>query len=440
MKKYFFIGILLITTVVFAQYNLWQRFQPFNRNSANKGLPQKQNLTFNAALINNTTVSKGSSGSFARASSEYYATGSATLTTAASGNPAQPAYIFGGNGAGPGIQIQGARTNKIPDSDDLSQASWTTVGTLGVLVYAGTGSPDPAVTNSTQLTSGGSNAGRDRDSGILAASNVFIGSFYVKSTFGGNITCDITIEGSGATPETSTQAFTATGTWQRKSLAKTFTSAATGNAHLKIRITSNGNSILVMGAQLEQVNDATNPLAHNDGPTALIRTSGGAASTVADNLNFPAGNVNTPLGTVTVWVCPSFDNTQVVAGAAAEILSMGGATFGIDLTNGNFRDNYNGAQLNSTTSWFAGSCFNIAWTFDDANNIRQFYKNGSFISQSLTAVTAPGAVTFNIGNTPTLTANTAFDGQISNLHIWNVVLGAADIMAVFSAERGGYGI
>jgi hypothetical protein len=433
----------LFVGVVFGQVNnTWQGFQPKKRNVGTIPLPRPGNIIFKADLVNNITPSIGTAGSFARTGSVYYANSSTSLAVASGSIAAQPAFAYGGSGVGSGVQIAGARKNFITFSDDLSNAAWTTVGTLSVNNYAGTGSPDPGVPNSTQLTASSNTSGRKFDSGVLAANNTFIGSIYVRSVFGGNTSGKLSLLGTGGSEQVDTSFTTGTSTsvWTRVTVAKAFSGTAAGNASMQITIDSSSSTLFAVFAQIEQVNAASFVINRNAQPSPFIRTTGAVGTTNPDNLNYPSSNINPGLGTISAWVIPPCSNTDQAGSTGLYALSMNVNDVALVLSPTGVSGIYAGASFTGSTTYAINTPIHIAYGFDDANNLQAVYKNGVSVGTSAAAITAPVASTFNIGATTSLASQSAVDGPVSRVRIWNVKLSDTEVTQIFNSERGFYGI
>jgi hypothetical protein len=405
------------------------------------GLPRAGNIIFSADLISSVTPSIGTAGTFGRASSVTYGSAAALYGTATSGNPAQPAFAFNGTGVGSGIQIAGARKNQLTQSQNfISTGPWSNVGTFTVDQNVGSTGPDGAA-NVWQLTTSAINSGKRIDTGIAAASQKFIASVYARVAFSGTIAGKLTLEGSGAS-ETVSQAITLTSTWQRFSVAVSFTAGALGNCFFQFTIDASGQAVFFDDAMVEHTTAVGFVLPRDSSPSPYIVSSGAAGTTVADDLTYPSANINPTLGTVSAWLIPTYADTAMNSNGAY-ILSMGtGAPNSIQCEIGPAKVTieYGATALIGATSWAANVPVLFTWSYDDANNLMAVYKNGAVVNTSVAALTTAAASTIRIGAFQTLSVPSALDTPVSRVRIWNVKLSDTEVTQIFNAERGNYGV
>lgn len=412
-----------------------------------ESLPLSGNIIFAADFASSITPSTGASGTLSRASAVNYTNtiavtqGLTSVVSAATNTPAIPAYAFGGSANSPGLQIAGSRQNLILQSNALTNAAWTVVGSLVTRTSIGSPHNAPNGTNATQLITSAINSGLTQSSAVTAISKTFIASIYIKGTFG-NTAYTLTVAGTGGTPETTTVSGTTSGTnWSRVTVAKTFSAAATGNATMSITLDANGGNACVAMAQLEQADAAgVLSLTRNAQPSPYIDTTAATVTTSADNLSFPSSNINTALGTISVWVTPPCANTDMKVGTGMYAFSMSDDVLSFYPYASGIQANYNGVSVPSATTYSANVPMQIIFTFDDVNNSLVVYKNGASIGSSAAAITAPAAAAITFGSDSSFHGNTFLDGIIGKSRIWNAVLSAAQCAQVFEIERTEYGV
>lgn len=131
----------------------------------------------------------------------------------------------------------------------------------------------------------------------------------------------------GGTPETTSQAFTATTTWQQVFIYKEFTGAGTGNAQMEITLTATG-TLQVSGMQLER--RLGGQFCNMAAPTTFIKTTTDTVEILPDFLWYKAyGNTNPKSGTFIVWAWLDCDSEDLIN-------SDGPTLFGIDGGQGNY--------------------------------------------------------------------------------------------------------
>ncbi|HSW48412.1 MAG TPA: hypothetical protein VLG67_05030, partial [Candidatus Saccharimonadales bacterium] len=151
--------------------------------------------------------------------------------------------------------------NLILRSEQFDNASWTKTANTTVTANSTANPVDADATADT--LSFAANAATDDISqtnspGTAAASKTYTASVWMKTT-SGTATVGMGIRGSsGGTTESTTTAQAVTTSWQRFSVTKTFTGAATGNGQMFL--SDNGNtsavSVIVWGAQMELASTA----------------------------------------------------------------------------------------------------------------------------------------------------------------------------------------
>ena len=262
------------------------------------------------------------------------------------------------------VLLEPQSTNLVPNSEDFSNASWTKTN----CTISANQATSPDGTLNADLMTATSNDARLEDtvasSGIIATQSI-----YVKSANGGDVDGQIDFAGAD------TVLFTATNEWQRVETTLTVTAIA---PRLRIRITNNGDSLYVWGAQVEALSYAT----------SYIPTSGAIATRLADSVS-GAGDATT------------FNSTEGVL--YAEISTLNGdsgsnRTISLsDSTNGNqirfyFPINIESQIIirvdvgGSTIYVFAYNIITsetpIKLAFRYSPNGMDFYVNGSLVSSS----------------------------------------------------------
>jgi hypothetical protein len=270
---------------------------------------------YNATLLAPTgctstlTVATGGAITFARASSATLETVS-TYTTCASDEARVSGTL--------GTLIESASQNELLYSEVLSDASWTTSGTLTVTDNTHAGPDGTMVADTIQSTTNGAYI---QSSAFTSTGLQLAGSFWCRSTSGSQ-TFDAKLWNiTGATSFVNLTGATATTTWARYVLARSSNSTST-NSHA-IRIypgqTTGQGTLVCTAFQLE--NDRRNV-------TSYIKTTSSATARPRDAITFTTG-VNGSQN-----FCVTFTNTPYLAGAWNAENSRHDMYFGIGTMGG----------------------------------------------------------------------------------------------------------
>lgn len=455
MKRRTLYKIASLLSVVFV-FSGWQGFQwDFSSSSDQIPIPRTSAITFQLNPATSLTPSIGTSGSFARASSVTYGVSTVLFGTVTSGNPALPAFAFGGSNSGSGVQIQGARTNQLFHSKTFGTTqqcaagptNWTNTGTFSVDQSTGATGPDGA-SGVWQLTATSSPSGKICNIGIAAANNTFTSSVYVKSTFGGNVGGSIIVEGTGGTPETTTFGFTATGTWQRVSVSKAFSAGATGNVQIRFQVSNGGTSLEFDDAQLEQNNGVNAILA----PSPYVPSTSGTAvaSSVLDNLNYPGTtNLNETTGSLSIWVNTMFAQNEGITGVGKFVINTHSVPSGMYIyfwpATPGFIFEWKGGEVSRNTGALTFSRGQwqhllITWSLSGGNLTSAIYRNGVVGGSGTNAATALTEGNIQLGGRVDLNNSQSGEYIIGRTKVWNVVLNSLEAKQVCLAEKGFYGL
>lgn len=323
---------------------------------------------------------------YTRASDLWYYNSTTSMTTVSDGIPATGAFALNAATSKNGMMFTLNRINSILQSEAIT-TTWTTTGTGTATAGVGT-----FLTNLTYgtLAASGSNFGIQQSIGTAAAGTKWVGSFYVQRHGGSDVSGLLTIEGdAGGTPETLTQAFTATSTVQRIFLYKTFTGSATGNVRMKITVNSASNTIRVGAMQLERRNGDPNQVPELLAPTAYIRTTTTATSGFLTQLVYESkNNINVTRGTAIVWMCPFHDEAATSQGNTPTLIGFPGHSTGYIfriLQNGNLTFQYDLAgltpvALQSSITFSANVWIQLACSWDTTAGIMKIYKDGALLN------------------------------------------------------------
>jgi len=362
-----------------------------------------------------------------------------------------PAFAFGGTGLGSGIQIQGARTNLLFQSKTFTTTlpvgmPWTNVGggPFAVDQSVGTLGPD-GLSGIWQITTNGVNQGKLCNVAVACANNTFTASVYI-AVGGANVSGVLSISGTGGTPETTTLAFTATTTWQRISITKAFSGAATGNAQIQFTINNNGAAMFFDDAMVEQNNTFNSILA----PSPYIASTTGlaTASSVLDNLNYPSSNLNITTGTLSLWVNPMFAQNEGIASVpkfvfTTDTLATGLALYYWPNTTEYFLDWKGGNSLGTGVLTFSRGTWHhilVTWSLSGANVTLKIFYDGVKKNEATGAATALTAGVLQYGGRVDL--NNAQSGEyiLGRSHVWNTVLNDSEAPQVYAQEKRLFGL
>lgn len=391
-----------------------------------------------------TTPQTGTAGTFARASSETFYDTFTSLATKTSGNACIPAFPLNGSGTRGGLYCGGARKNFVLQSE-APGTTWTAVGSptitndvgtfLGTISY-GTIAPAAA------------NEGIEQAISLASASNTVVCSVYM-SCDSGTVPVTITIEGdSGGTPETTTKQVTVTTTPQRFDHVKTFSGSATGNAKFKITI-DDTSTLRLGGMQVEHTNAST---FHTNmiKPSAYIKTTTAAATTVKDNLFYTGAEIAALSSkfTIMMWINVSWTQADLLNNAykliwgehnnalpGAIIYNHGGVdklVFELNTAATKF--------MRYTLSITRNVWFHLTFVADYEAGTFSVYKNAvalSLDSDSSAGVTAPtitglqfGGDAFSFGD-----GRTCLDGLIDEVLVFNNTLVPSEILYYYNAAN-----
>lgn len=400
----------------------------------------------------NVTPEIGSGGTFARASTMYYADSLTSLSSVASGNPAIEAFPFNGAGSEGGLQMMGPHANWILRSEELDNAAWSDVGAPTTGTNDGT-APDGNAT-ADSITANGNNEGRTQSSAVAAASTRFVFSIYLKRNGASNVACTLTLAGTGATPETTTQAATATSSWQRFYVYQSFTAAATGNATVTITVDTNGESVYAWGAQLEQTEQGTYGSLQST-PTCYIKTVAATAGTATESLSYPSSNITTlSTGSICFWMNPTWsDQDYTTSGRYHIAVEMTALTTllaaftthnststwkAIFYFGGTLITSLADTQTISRNTW---SHWVFAWDNTGAAIDFEIYQDGTSVKTNTTATpTTPSAGTVWVGTRDNGTFQGGLRGEISGLKWYDVRLDDTQVTTLYNSEKSNYGL
>jgi hypothetical protein len=156
--------------------------------------------------------------------------------------------------------------------------------------------------------------------------------------------------------------------------------------------------------------------------------------------------------TETVWqgnwtVCASmkFDviNTTTAGASDRPLLHHGIANTrqGLHLTQrssvfyfGLYGDDLQGGKVLSTNTWYY-----VTFTLNNSTYEKQIYVNGEFDRSNISGAYVGAGTNTRIAG-PSLGFGLYFDGNISNVSIYNRVLSAQEILQNFNATRGRFGV
>ncbi len=175
-----------------------------------------------------------------------------------------------------GLLVEGASTNRITSSNDLSAAGWTLIGGAAVSPGIGALTPD-GVTNGDVLSIPVDNSqAAFAVTHTPAAGESWTFSAWLRGTAGETVNIYVDRQAGGASQVSQTDIVLTAG-WQRVSVTHVFTAGPTEIfAAIRNSATTNAVSVEVWGAQFEQAEQAT----------SLIKTAGTAVTRAADNVQF----------------------------------------------------------------------------------------------------------------------------------------------------------
>lgn len=401
--------------------------------------------SFSADTDTGALVLTGGTGpiSITRASTKAYAASNSKtgILFASSGVIAAESFQYAGSSTRGGFLSSGSRKNLIINSDDMTAAGWTLVGTA---TRGNVASDTPfGGSTATQLNSFAVDDGILVGSATTSVNKTSTFTIYLKST-GLAFAAKIYIEGSsGAFPETVTKAITVNPTWGRFDVGVTFTAAATGNISGRVTFDAGSKSAFMSGGMLTNSNDGTFG-ERRTGPSAHVVTSGAAANDAADVISIPAANLDPLLGTFSCWINVPYNGTTIGSGNSKAIFDLNGGT---NLLAGSFRFStgvvrlmYAGAQVaNGVTALVADTWYHLVFTWNQPNSRWKVYLNGAQDATGATSQTAQVADTIFFAPS-TGTAGLYLDGTEGRPRIWKNELSASQVVQLFNAQRGFYGV
>lgn len=446
MSKWMCFLSMLWVSCANAQTNSWQPWQPYNMNFINRTAASP---IFEVGFGSSIVPEIGSAGTFARASTHTYGDSLTSLDYVTSGNPAVPAFPYGGAGTDGGYDVYGPRKNWIQYSENLGNAIWTDVGTPTAALNPGTTACPDGTNNANYLVSDAADEGVTQDSGEAAASTTWVFSAYV-ATLSSTLAGKLAVQGVGGTPETTNTAFTATTTWQRVVVAKAFSASATGDVQVQITLDAAG-ILLVWGLQLEKPLDASYGGATLK-PSQYIKTEGAVAVTADNVLYYPSANISGALtrGSISVWVNTAWGDGSLIASQVKAILSMSEAQLCLYTSNVGttaylaFTFGSGGTQIHSDSHAITAGAWRhyiVTWDNSGAAISSQIFYNGALVAtESAATPTTPTAANVYIGKYGSAYPTRTLDGIISNLKWYNKKLSSGQVSTIYNAEKGSYGL
>jgi len=453
------LSLLLLPTALLAQSrNGWQELQPFRGNYAARSgrLPQIDQLIFSSDFTSGITAQVGTTPTFSRASLEV-GPGSAadnSLVTFGSGIPAIPIWPYKFVSPNGGLFINRASKNLCLYSEAPATAPWAAVGTPTVTNNAASG-PDGVTNSAATIMADTSNEGITQDTGEVAANLHSLFAAYVRVATG-TLAGTLTIEGSGLVPETTSQAFAATTTWQRITVYKAFSALATGTINAKLTLDATG-TMIVSCFMCE-----ANVVGYEPGyiPDPYVKTTNAVAASANDAVAISDINAAMQKGTLSFWHFVTWDTTQTYgsddSGGYRVIFQYSSsvsdfrAYFGTRTNNSSLPWYYGGSLMGTWNALAAGmlqntwSHFIVTWDNSGAAIDYRMYWGMSAtpterFSNTTATPTTPGAGSLYLGQHSTVDQRVGGGQGFGRPHIWKVVLNEAERTQVHASEKSFYG-
>lgn len=293
-----------------------------------------------------------SGGTFARALEGSYQTGAATIAWAASGERRMEDR---GDGYGPCLLMEPARTNALLRSEEFGNASWTKTG--GTTVTDDTqAAPDGTVDADSVIFTA---SATDEISQTFTSADSDRACFSVWLRAAAPQTVRITILKRDGT-ELAAVSCSVTTTWQRFQVVGSLaTGATTAKAIIRNHSDAAARTVFAWGAQVEVgANIVT--------ASSYIRTTTAAVTRPADTLSYAAGDFPAEFRTrgLMVDAIPEISSTDLPTHANAMMAASftGASTTWIALTYGpaSFYTLLNGASVTASATWAARAFLRMA--------------------------------------------------------------------------------
>lgn len=391
----------------------------------------------------------GTSGTFTRSSSETFADGYThnDLDYVTTGNPAEGAAPYNGSGTALGVQFCGEIKNYILQSSHPA-TTWTQVGSPTLVQDSAAAGPD-SVALSAGIVVGNSGDGIEQDAGVAAASKDWVFSAYVRA-FSSTVDGLMILEGIGGTPETESEAFTVGTEWERVSVYKSFSGAATGNVKPEVLINEDGPVVLeVFGMQLERGYDGGVQGVNSKDPRCYVPTTTATVISAEDVLYYPLANFENKIetsGTIVAWIAPHRGyNRMVSANRSSVIFSINDLLnyFALNDTELEFRWGGNVVQRYTMSSYDANEWIHVAvaWEESGANFNIELFENGASLGTTSKATTAP---TFSTNAYVGFRSSVAYDeysfnGVIHDFRVFSEKLSVEDVLSIYDETKGIHG-
>lgn len=318
-----------------------------------------------------------------------------------------------------GVSIEVSSTNRVPYSDDFTNATWTKI--LATITANQIVAPDGTLTADlvTCTAAGGSYV--YANTGNTVGSNTF--SIYAKAGnqtkfglyigTGGSAT--YTLSGGGSV-DTGTGSIKSVGNgWYSCTVSYT---ATAGNSGVYRADMATGDTFYIWGAQLEAL-----PMA-----TSYIPTTTAALTRNADVLTFPnAGNVSDSQGTVLITATPAFDiPAGATPGYGYQILLDFGISNGHTAVFNNYLGHWDGSQWVFSPRWLPlkNITYKIAASWGTVG--QRNWLNGQPGTNAAFDGSINSLMNMTIGGWGGGT-NYNWGGTIKNLKIWKRALSDSDI-------------
>ena len=379
---------------------------------------------------------------YTRAATAIYpdATDDSAMTTYSSGTAAVETFPYLISSTQGGISLSTQTVNNILQSDNPA-TTWSIVGSAIANNGESTG-PDGADNSAGQIDLTGIGDGIEQSSVSAAASNEAIASAWVRA-LDGTISADIVVEGdSGGTPETTLTNFTATSSWQRVSVARNFSASATGNIRMQL-LSQEGDTVTleVWGMQLE-VDQGGGPTI-SDKPFAYAETTTTITQTDEDKLQYAASNFTgvTVAGTLCTWLNLTGSKADYIK--FSYLFSMDTGLILASIVNAStLRLFYNGATVVSSTAftWTHQEWFQLCAQWDQANDRYAVWKNGLKIREESSSQSEITAGILELGNLFNGGPGSGIQGIMSKFRVYDQFLTASQIVGLYLAQRGDYGL
>lgn len=404
-------------------------------------IPQSGNIVFRADFNGTINASVGTNPTFVRASTVLAPTSNSETGygTFTSGNPAIGTFPYQTNlPSGGGLTLYNRSKNWLLQSRTPG-TTWALVAGAAANNATNTGI-DGTATSCGDIVSLANGDGIEQDCGQVSASARTRFSVFVKVA-SGTLAGTLTTEGTGGTPETATQAFTATTAWQRVTLDRLFTAGATGN--VKPKITAGAAGTLIVDQMQLEIHATTSPWAWSSWASPPITTTVAVVTTATDVLTIPAANFSTALsaGSMAIWAyVPSasyLGNGQVPAlwyAVSGDEISF------YFFTTDHLNATYNGTALGASASDDVA----IGWglytlTWDRVGASYKYYRNTTNVATKNNVVGADmDNVNVDLGRGGS--GINTLESTNSRCKVWNVVLSGTEVTALYNAERGYFGL